>query len=93
MSNGFTLGNGNASNTNGWVKAIATVGLPSVIAVVLTLFLIWNVTNVQKVMAEDLVRIDKKVEQLNQIEVLIRIGRQTCINTAPDAVARLRCLE
>jgi len=92
MSNGFTLGNGSGTPA-GWTKAIATVGLPSVIALILTIFLMWNVTNAHEAQAKELERITTKVEQLNQLEVLIRIGRQTCVNTAPDAIARLRCLE
>jgi hypothetical protein len=80
-----------------WTKAIADVGLPSVIALVLVLFLIYNITATHTAMAAQLSRVSETTltneRKLDGLEELIRISRQTCINTAADAGARSRCLE
>lgn len=98
MTNGFTLPNG---NMNSWLKAVATVGLPSVLAIVLTIFLIYSVNvahaqmqaNLNEVQATVIDNAQKLDANVAAMHTLIRISRQTCINTAPDSTSRLRCLE
>ena len=98
MTNGFEVPNG------GWIKAIATVGLPSVLALVLTIFMLWTITTTHIAMAAQLVTIKSdvamnKVEikdngiQLRGVATLIRLNRQICLNTAPDAQSRAQCLD
>jgi hypothetical protein len=88
----------------GWIKAIATVGLPSVLALVLTIFMIWTITNTHSAMAAQLAVVQLDVianqteikdngVQLRGVATLIRLNRQICLNTSADAQTRARCLE
>lgn len=91
MTNGFEVPNG------GWIKAIATVGLPSVLALILTIFMLWTITSDHTAMAAQLARVETGVKtnaiSLQEMSDLVRLNRQICLNTAPDAQARARCLD
>jgi len=84
-------------NGNGWGKLIATIGLPSVLALLFAGFLMYNITAAHTAMAQQLTRVEAMVhdngKKMDSLETLIKISRQTCLNTAPDAGARRACLE
>jgi hypothetical protein len=71
--------------------------LPSFLAVVLTMFMIWTIIGDHAAMAKQLTTVQTGVEhnavQLQGVATLIRLNRQICLNTAPDAQTRARCLE
>lgn len=84
------------ANAATW-KAIDKFGLSIVLTVVLTGFLMWTVLTAHASMAIELASVKaqtiKNGEELQQLDILINISRQTCLNTAPDAAARRACVE
>jgi hypothetical protein len=94
------LVNGNG----GWVGAVARLGLPVVLALALTSFLIFKVdaalgsvveitsTNGAKMDAANVRMSAYAVEQENNQRILRNIALQTCLNVAKTEVASQACL-
>lgn len=79
------------------VRGVYWLGFPAAIAVALIIFMTTILYSYDKATADNLMKVDSKIEALskdmNKLDVLIRIQRQTCINTAPDTASRLKCSE
>lgn len=80
-----------------WVRAIAVVGIPGVIAI----FLVWTVAsdlpnisrNVEQVRVEVLANRELLKQQNVRTEAHFRLLQRICSNTARDAYERQRCFD